>query len=254
MSDYSDGAAWAAGPGQVYALLAEAAVGLLPEDLSGVLGLDAGAGTGAATRALRRRGARMLSTDRSLAMLAAGPVPAFVSDIRRLPLADGSVDLAVATLVLSHLADPHAGLAQLRRVTRPGGTVLATAFVAGASHPVKHAIDRVLDRYGYQAPDWYAELKALGEPRTGDAAALAELASTAGLVDVRVDELAVDLASLDAGALAGWRLGMAQVAPYLAGLEPDVRDRLTAEATDAVRGCRPADPLPLLVLRASPRG
>jgi hypothetical protein len=47
---------------------------------------------------------------------------------------------------------------------------------------------------------------------------------------------------------------MAQVAPYLAELEPDVRDRLTADATEAVRDSRPADPLALLVLRGSHRG
>jgi SAM-dependent methyltransferase len=253
LSGYGDGGAWAAGPGRVYALLAEAAVGMLPGDLSGVLGLDAGAGTGAATRALCRRGARVLVTDRSPAMLAAAPGQAFVADVRRLPLPDAAVDLAVAALVLSHLTDPETGLAELRRVTRPAGTVLVTAFSAGTNHPVKRAVDRVLARYGYRAPDWYAQLKALGELRVGDAAALAALAWEAGLVDVRVDELAVDLAPLDAAALAGWRLGMAQVTPFLAGLDRGRRDRLTVEATDAVSSCLPGDPLALLVLRSSRR-
>src|SRR5438094_8909942 len=98
MEAYLDGTAWAAGPDRVYGLLADAAARLLP----GVLALDAGAGTGTVARALRRRGARTVSSDLSPAMVAAGTAPAFAADIRHLALGDRTVDLAVAAMVLSH--------------------------------------------------------------------------------------------------------------------------------------------------------
>ncbi len=247
---YRDGTAWAAGPDRVYGLLADAAMGLLPGDLSGVLALDAGAGTGAVARALRRRGARTVSSDLSPAMLAAGPAPAFAADIRSLPLGDGTIDLAVAAMVLSHLTDPGAALAELVRVTRPGGTVLATAFPAGPGHPVAVAANRALAAQGFRAPDWYTEMKTIGEARVGTAAALHALATSVGLVGIRVERLAVDLGPLDAPALVGWRLGLAHVAPYLAGLDPHRRERLTVAVAEALETNRPVEPLALLVLLA----
>jgi SAM-dependent methyltransferase len=249
LSAYIDGAAWAGGPDRVYGLAAEAAIRVLPDDLSGVLAFDAGAGTGAATRALRRRGARTVSSDLSLGMLAAGPRPALVADVRHLPLRAGAVDLSVATMVLSHLSDPEAGLAELSRVTRPAGTVLASAFPAGARHPARQAAERVLAADGYRPPDWYVALKAAGETRVGTPEALRALGRAVGLVDVHIEELAVDLASLDVDALVGWRLGMAHVAPYLADLSPRHRDALARAVADAVR-VSPAAPLGLLVLLA----
>lgn len=67
--------------------------------------------------------------DLSEAMLAvarrAVPAARFVrGDLRDLPLDDGAVDLAVVALVLSHLPDPTPALAELRRVLRPGGTLV----------------------------------------------------------------------------------------------------------------------------------
>jgi SAM-dependent methyltransferase len=246
---YGDGAAWAAGPDRVYRLLADAAVRLLPGDLSGLLALDAGAGTGAVGRALRRRGARTVSSDASPAMLAVGPVPAFAGDIRRLPVRDGAVDLAAAAMVLSHLAEPDVAMAELVRVTGAGGVVLVTAFASGRPHPVKAAVDRVLAIDGYREPDWYAELKSRGEPWIGSTEALRRLAGSVRLGAVQVDEIDVDLAGLEVPALVGWRLGMAQVAPYLAGLDPFRRKSLTAAAADAVAAHHPAAPLGMLVLR-----
>ncbi len=42
----------------------------------------------------------------------------------RIPLDDGSVDFSYARLLFQHLPNPHEVLAEMRRVTRPGGTVV----------------------------------------------------------------------------------------------------------------------------------
>ena|SRR6266545_4584706 len=47
-------------------------------------------------------------------------------DTGRLPLADGSVDAAVAVEVIEHLENPRAFVRELTRVVRPGGWVVVT--------------------------------------------------------------------------------------------------------------------------------
>ena len=46
-----------------------------------------------------------------------------VSDIRAIQLPDASVDVAIGSEILEHLPDPHAGLRELIRITRPGGHI-----------------------------------------------------------------------------------------------------------------------------------
>lgn len=48
-----------------------------------------------------------------------------VGDVAALPLADASVDLVLTTFSVHHWPDPAAGFAEIRRVLRPGGRVLA---------------------------------------------------------------------------------------------------------------------------------
>jgi trans-aconitate methyltransferase len=242
---------WVAGPDLVYGELARAAVALLPPAADV---LDAGAGTGAVTRALLARGARVLAVDGSLPMLRRVPMArAVAADVCALPLASGCVDAAVAGFVLSHVADPVAALRELARVVQPGGTVLATAFPAGVDsprHPAKAALDRVLDEHGYRTPGWYERLKTDGEPRVGGESQLERLASAAGLGDARVNSVDVPLAGLDAAALVRWRFGMPQVVPWLDALSTDERAALEHAGLAALDGQPPA-PLPMLVLRGS---
>jgi SAM-dependent methyltransferase len=247
---YDDGQAWAAGPAQVYDRLAAAAVALLPGPLAGMLVLDAGAGTGAATRALRGHGATVIAVDLSLSMLRAGLSPGVVGDITRLPVSADAVDSSIAAFVLSHLRQPEAAMAELVRVTRPGGLVAATAFPAGLHHPVKAAIDQVLEADGYRPPQWYSDLKTTGEARVGAEAALARLAGDAGLVGATVDMVTVEIAPLGVEAVVSWRLGMAQISPYVKALGADQRHRLLAKAHAAAATAGLDQPLQMLVLRA----
>src|SRR5581483_7101026 len=144
--------------------LAARALSRLPERLDGLEALDVGAGTGAATRELLRRGAQVVAVDRSASMLdeltrqTEGRVPTVVTDVRRLALPDDEYDVTVAAFVLNHLEDAAMGVRELVRVTKPGGEVIATTFGAD-EHPIKAATDEVLARYGYVPPAWYRVLK-----------------------------------------------------------------------------------------------
>jgi malonyl-CoA O-methyltransferase len=99
--------------------------------------LDAGAGTGHASRALKRRYPRalVLALDSSAELLrAAGrqrswlrPFERVRADAQLLPLGDGSVDLIVSNLLLQW-CDPDAVFAESRRVLRPGGLLTFSTF------------------------------------------------------------------------------------------------------------------------------
>jgi SAM-dependent methyltransferase len=49
-----------------------------------------------------------------------------IDDAAELPFADGSFDVVVCTEVLEHLFAPQIAVAELRRVLRPGGTLIVT--------------------------------------------------------------------------------------------------------------------------------
>ncbi|MFJ4683979.1 class I SAM-dependent methyltransferase [Streptomyces sp. NPDC091377] len=93
--------------------------------------LDAACGTGRQTGALVARGHRTTGVDQSPEMLAKAkeraPEAVYqVGHLESLPLDDDSVDLAVCTLAMTHLADLTAGVAELARVVRPGGRIVVS--------------------------------------------------------------------------------------------------------------------------------
>ncbi|WP_331742648.1 class I SAM-dependent methyltransferase [Streptomyces sp. NBC_01006] len=102
--------------------------------------LDAGCGSGALSAALRERGAVVTGIDASAGMLALARrrlgdgVALHVVDLSdRLPFDDGAFDDVVASLVLHYVEDWGPTLAELRRVLRPGGRLIASVdhpFVA----------------------------------------------------------------------------------------------------------------------------
>ena len=109
-------------------------------DLHALLGLlddgwtvgDLGCGTGPVSEALAPFVGRVVAVDDSAAMLGAARhrladyrnVEIRKGDLDGLPLESGELDAAVVFLVLHHLAEPPAALAEIGRVLRPGGRLL----------------------------------------------------------------------------------------------------------------------------------
>jgi ubiquinone/menaquinone biosynthesis C-methylase UbiE len=91
----------------------------LPAD--GELVLDVGAGTGALWQVAARRGVVLCDVSASMCSELASVGAVVRASGAALPVAPASVDGAVATHSLYCLADPDAGLRELRRVVRPGG-------------------------------------------------------------------------------------------------------------------------------------
>ncbi|OEU86585.1 methyltransferase [Streptomyces abyssalis] len=112
----------------------------LAGDVAGRRILDAGCGSGPLSAALRDRGADVTGIDASARMVALArrrlgdDAALHVGDLSDpLPFADGAFDDVVASLVLHYLEDWGPTLAELRRVLRPGGRLIASVehpFVA----------------------------------------------------------------------------------------------------------------------------
>jgi ubiquinone/menaquinone biosynthesis C-methylase UbiE len=103
-------------------------------DAAGVTGglrvLDVGCGPGGLTAELIARGAQVAAVDPASQFVAACLQRNPGADVREapaedLPFQDGAFDAALAQLVIAFMRDADRGLAEMARVTRPGGTVAA---------------------------------------------------------------------------------------------------------------------------------
>ena len=98
--------------------------------------IDVGCGTGELARAIARRvgrTGRVIGIDNSETMLAearqrvAGTTPQVefqAGDVTRLDLENATFDGALCERVFQHLATPQAAMAELARITRPGGRIV----------------------------------------------------------------------------------------------------------------------------------
>jgi SAM-dependent methyltransferase len=238
-----DGAAgaWSEGPDRLYSALAKALLVRGPR-WRGLLVLDVGAGTGAATRRLVAAGATAVPMDGAAGMLAVArdrcgcrPVAA---DAMALPVRTGAADAVVMAFLLNHLPQPALALAEAARVVRPGGWVLASTWARENDHPVKHLVEAALTARGWTPPPWYVELKQQTSLLTDTAARLSAAARRAGLVAVEAARVDVPV-PLPPADLVGWRLGMPSSAPFVAALPEVDRTALYAELDQATAGLPP---------------
>lgn len=98
--------------------------------------LDLAAGTGSSSLPFAAAGAYVVAADFSLGMLRVGrsahpQLPFVAGDALRLPFADASFDAVTISFGLRNVSDVDGALAELSRVTRPGGRLVVCEF----SHP-----------------------------------------------------------------------------------------------------------------------
>jgi SAM-dependent methyltransferase len=197
--------------------------------VTGQRAVDVGCGPGALTaRLVERLGAEAVqAVDPSASFVAAIRARCPGVDVRegtaeRLPFEDGSVDVALAQLVVHFMADPVAGIAEMARVTRAGGVVAASVWDYGAGtgplstfwaavHDLDPGVEDESTRAGTQEGQ------------------LVELFRTAGLDSVEPGLLTVTVpyASFD----EWWHpytLGVGPAGDYVAKLDAPARDALRA--------------------------
>jgi SAM-dependent methyltransferase len=140
-------------------------------DLAGVRqALDVGCGTGAFLLPLARRlvpgGATVIGLDlaegtlgqaRALLESEGLPVECIIGDVEALPFDGGSFDLVLANYMLYHVPDLDRAIAQLRRVLRPGGTLLAASNGEGHMRELWQMQEQALARLRF-SPEMVTEL------------------------------------------------------------------------------------------------
>jgi SAM-dependent methyltransferase len=182
--------------------------------LSGLALLDVGCGTGLALQLAAAEGARVSGLDAAEPMLdvARGRLPDAdlrVGDVQELPFDDGTFDAVTAFNAVQYAAGPQAGVAELARVTRPGGRV-----AIGVWGPPDRCETEVV----------FARIRALAPPPPGAAAPLAisatgvveDLLSGAGLGVVDSGEVDCPFAYPDLE--TAWR-GQAAAGPFRKAIE-----------------------------------
>jgi len=179
--------------------------------------LDLAAGTGASSLPFVAAGAHAVACDFSLGMLGVGrrshPDVAFVAgDALRLPFADGAFDAVTISFGLRNVADVPTALAELARVTVPGGRLA----VLETSHPTSATLDRLNRVYVERV------MPVLARPLSSDPAAYRYLAESAG---TWLDQDALAAAMRTAGwGEVGWRnLLFGAVALHVARLPRETR-------------------------------
>ncbi|PVD03441.1 class I SAM-dependent methyltransferase [Streptomyces sp. CS147] len=155
--------------------------------------LDVGCGTGTLSAAAVARGASVYAADADPGMAAATrrAVPGVTPHVARLPelpYSDDTFDAAVGNFVLNHVGRPLAALAELRRITRPGGRVAVTIWRSPGA-PGQTLIGRAAQAAGLTRPTWLPALAPQDDfPRTPEG--LAALLDTAGLLGTECSETA----------------------------------------------------------------
>lgn len=179
----------------------------------GELVLDLAAGTGTSSAPFAAAGARTVACDFSLGMLQEGvrrqargggrrgPVRFAAGDAVRLPFADAAFDAVTISFGIRNVSDTEAVLAEMRRVTRPGGRLLICE-VSRPPNPVLRTLHRLHLKVGLPLmatvssnPDSYRYL-AESTAAWHDQRSLARLMQRAGWESVRWRDLTFGVVAL----------------------------------------------------------
>jgi ubiquinone/menaquinone biosynthesis C-methylase UbiE/DNA-binding transcriptional ArsR family regulator len=130
--------------------------------------LDVAAGDGVTAELLSHRAERVICVDRSAKVVAAGRrrlarlenVAYVQADMHALPFADASFDQVLAMHVLTYTSAPALVLAELGRVLKPGGMLVAATLERHAHHDVRTRFDHVT--LGYECAELSRLLRKAG--------------------------------------------------------------------------------------------
>ncbi len=208
-------------------------------DFAGVVApmrvLDVGAGSGALTAELVQRcgAGAVTAVDPSGPLLSAlrdshPEVTAAEAGAEQLPFADGTFDAALAQLVVHFMRDPVAGLREMGRVVRPGGTVAACVWdLAEGLGPVRV---------------FWAAVRRLEADNRGEALMpgarrghLGELMTAAGLTVIEEESVSVQVVH---ESFEEWwepyTYGVGPAGDYVASLDAAALDRLREACRDSL--------------------
>ncbi len=172
--------------------------------------LDLAAGTGSSTAAFAGEGIRLVAGDFSEGMLAEGrkrhPEIEFVfADATKLPFGNEEFDATTISFGLRNVVDVEAALAQMYRVTKPGGRIVVCEF-SKVTNPIFKPfygfyLKRILPLFSSLAsktPEAYAYLAESIEAWPGQQQ-LAEKIAAAGFESVTYKNLSLGIVAIHKG-------------------------------------------------------
>ncbi|HXH33153.1 MAG TPA: demethylmenaquinone methyltransferase [Plantibacter sp.] len=116
--------------------------------------LDLAAGTGTSSASLAKNGAQVVAADFSPGMIAVGrekyadrsDIQFVEADATKLPFADEEFDATTISFGLRNVVRPKDALAEMLRVTKPGGRIVICEFSTPTLAPMRAAYNLYLDR------------------------------------------------------------------------------------------------------------
>jgi SAM-dependent methyltransferase len=203
--------------------------------------LDVGSGTGNLTRAVAERwpGCSVVGVDPSVpfveaarerAGLLASRVRFEVGEAGNLPLDDDSVEAALALLVLNFVPDADRAVAEMRRVTRPGGVLAAAVWDYGERMQMLRTLWDAAARLDPSVTGQDEATMPLGRP-----GGLIDLWQRSGLEDVDGSRVRVSTGFADFDDYwTPFLQGQGPAGAYVAGLSDADRAALRAEVAATV--------------------
>jgi SAM-dependent methyltransferase len=110
-------------------------------------------------------------------------VAAHVGDVQELPFSDGEFDVAVANHMLYHVPDVDRGLAELARVLRPGGRLVASTNSVHSLREMWELVGRDLDER------WSLFMRETGEEILRRHFPHVRMVAIDGTIDLTADEM-----------------------------------------------------------------